>query len=133
MKTPLLPALLAGAALVLVIAVPAAAQDRLRTQDQTRIESRTRDQLRDQQIYGHQLMTPQERDRYRDRLRAARSERDRERIRQQHIERMQNRARQRGVELGPPPRMGQPMSPPAGGRMGPGGMGGSGMGPGGRR
>lgn len=131
MKTPLLPALLAGAALV--IAVPASAQDQLRTQDQTRIESRTRDQLRDQQIYGHQLMTPQERDRYRDRLRAARSERDRERIRQQHIERMQSRARQRGVKLGPPPRMGHPMSPPSGGRMGPGGMGGSGMGPGGRR
>ncbi|HKJ07494.1 MAG TPA: hypothetical protein VKA76_00245 [Gammaproteobacteria bacterium] len=130
MKSPLLPAVLAGSALF--IAVPALSQTPLRTPDQTRSQSRTRDQLRDQQIYGHQLMTPQERDRYRDRLRAARSEHDRARIRQQHIERMQERARQRGMSLGPPP-MRRPTSPPAGGRMGPGGGSGSPMGPGGRR
>lgn len=59
-----------------------------------------------EQIYGSQLMTLQERNEYRDRLRNARSAEERERIRAEHHERMQARARERGVTL--------PDQPPAG-------------------
>jgi hypothetical protein len=93
-------------------------QDRLQTPDQTRDQDRLRDrdQLQDNQIYGAQLMTQQERNEYRARLRAARTVQERERIRAEHHEQMKLRAKERGVTL--------PDEPPArGGGMGPGGMG----------
>jgi len=97
----------------------AADQDRLQTQDQ----------IQDKQIYGSQLMTQQERNQYRARMQAAKTEQEREKIRQQHHEEMQVRARERGVTLPaePPPHgMGGGMGPGYGG--GPGGMGPGGMG-----
>lgn len=102
----------------------ALAQDQSRTQDQTR----TQDQVRDRDIYGSQLMTPQERANYRKRMQSAKTVQEREQIRAEHHKQMQARAKERGVTL--------PDQPPArGGGMGPGmgggGMGGGGMGPGG--
>lgn len=81
-------------------------------------------------IYGSQLMTQQERDQYRARMRAAKTYQEREQIRQEHHERMKARAQAQGMTL--------PDQPPArGGGMGPGGggmgPGGGGMGPGGGR
>lgn len=75
-------------------------------------------------IYGSQLMTQQERNAYRDRMRSAHTEQERERIRHEHHEQMMERAKERGVTI--------PAEPPATrGGMGPGmGMGG-GMGSGG--
>lgn len=78
-----------------------------------------------EQIYGSQLMTAQERTEYRARMRSAKTAEERERIRNEHHEQMQKRAQERGVTL--------PEQPPVrGGSMGPGsGIGpGSGMGPG---
>ena len=78
------------------------------------------------QIYGSQMMTEQERMEYRDRLRAAESAEEREKIRNEHHKQMQERAKERGVSI--------PDEPPArGGGMGPkDGMGPQdGMGPGG--
>jgi hypothetical protein len=82
-----------------------------------------------EQVYGSQLMTPQERDEYRARMRSAKTPEERERIREEHHERMKERAKERGMTLPdePPPR-GRGMGP--GGGMGPGD---GGMGPGGRR
>jgi hypothetical protein len=107
-------------------------QDQLQTQDkdQTRDQDRLqdKDQLQDRQIYGSQLMTQQERNEYRARMRAAKTVQEREQIRNEHHERMKERAKERGVTLPdtPPPRG-------MGGGMGPGG-GMGGMGPGsGRR
>ncbi len=74
-----------------------------------------------EQIYGSQLMTQQERTEHRARMRAASTAAEREQIRKEHHEQMQKRASERGVTL--------PAEPPArGGGMGPGG---GGMGPGG--
>lgn len=85
-----------------------------------------------EQVFGSQLMTPEERMQHRERIRAAESETEREKIRQEHHEQMRIRAEQQGVVL--------PEEPPARGPgrgMGPrpaGGMGsGGGMGPGGGR
>lgn len=76
-----------------------------------------------EQIYGSQLMTKQERADYRAKMRAAKTAAEREQIRKAHHALMTARAKEQGVTL--------PDEPPArGGGMGPGGMGG-GMGPGG--
>jgi hypothetical protein len=76
-----------------------------------------------QRIYGSQMMTQQEMNEYRERMRLAKTEAERERIRAEHHERMKERATTRGITL--------PDEPPAkagsGGTMAPG----SGMGPGG--
>jgi len=114
----------------------AADQDRTQLQDRDQIKDQTADQLKDRdrvqdrdrlrdqdRIYGSQLMTQQERNEFRARMRAAKTVQERERIRNEHHRQMQIRAKERGVTL--------PDEPPArGGGMGPGGMGG-GMGPGG--
>lgn len=83
-----------------------------------------------EQIYGSQLMTPQERADQRAKMRAAKTAEEREQIRKEHHKLMQERAKARGMTLpDEPPAMGGGMGP-GGGGMGPGG---GGMGPGGRR
>lgn len=97
--------------------------------DQDRTQQRT--QAQDQeQVYGSQLMTPQERTEYRAKMRAAKTIEEREQIRLEHHERMKARAKAQGVTLpDEPPVRGGGMGP-GGGGMGPGG---GGMGPGGGR
>ena len=66
-----------------------------------------------EQIYGSQLMTQQERIEFRAKLRAAKTVEERERIRKEHHERMKERAKQHGITL--------PDEPPVrGGGRGPG-------------
>ena len=103
-------------------AAVAQTQTRDQTLDQTR--EQTRDRIRDREIYGYQLMTPQERNQYRARMRAAKTNEERVRIRSGHHALMQERAKERGVKLPsePPPGRGPGMGP---GR-GPGGGGSSG-------
>lgn len=75
-----------------------------------------------EQVYGRELMTQQERTEYRAKMRAAKTAEEREQIRKEHHEAMKERAKARGVTL--------PDEPPARrGGMGPG----AGMGPGGGR
>lgn len=71
-------------------------QDRDRARDQAREQQ----QIRDQDIYGWQLMTTQEREEYRARMRAARTLEEREQIRTEHHERMKARAKERGMGPG---------------------------------
>jgi len=101
-------------------------QDQVKQQDQTRQQDRVRTQDQEQ-VYGSQLMTQQERTAYRAKMRAAKTQEERERVRAEHHEQMKVRAKERGVTLpDEPPARGGGMSP--GGGMGPGG---GGMGPGG--
>lgn len=82
-----------------------------------------------EQIYGSQLMTQQERMEYRSSMRSAKTLEERERIRNEHHEKMKVRAQERGVTLpDQPPAGGAGMGPGAGGGWGTGG-GGRGMGP----
>jgi len=88
-------------------------------QVQQRVAAETQSQ---EQIYGSQLMTEQERAEYQAKMRAAKTPEEQEQIRKQHHEQMEARAKERGMKL--------PDEPPMkGGGMGPGG--GMGMGPGG--
>lgn len=76
-----------------------------------------------EQIYGSQLMTPEERAEHRAKMRSLKTQEEREAYRLEHHKKMQECARERGVAL--------PDEPPTpGGGMGPGG---GGMGPGGGR
>ena len=79
----------------------------------------------EEQIYGSQLMTEQERIEHRSRVRAAKTVEEREQIRRDHHELMKARAKQRGVMLpDESPAKGEGMMKPGGGK-GPGGSGGN--------
>lgn len=96
------------------------AQDKDQTQDKDQL--RTQDKIRDRDIYGHQLMTQQERNSFRQKMMSAKTMQEREQIRNEHHKMMQARAKEKGINL--------PDEPPA--NRGPG-MGGGMMGPGGGR
>jgi hypothetical protein len=102
--------------------------------DQERAQERIQKQ---EQIYGSQLMTQQERAEYRAKMRTAKTAEEQEQIRKEHHERMKERAAERGVTLTEEPPAGGRGMGPCGEQMGPGGAGmgprGGGMGPGGRR
>ncbi|HET9664641.1 MAG TPA: hypothetical protein VFP00_10470 [Burkholderiales bacterium] len=85
-------------------------------------------------IYGYQMMTPQERDEYRAKMRNAASAAQRQAIRDEHHAAMAARAKERGFTLPDRPTGAGPRGPGMGPGMGPGGAGsrGPGMGPGGR-
>jgi uncharacterized membrane protein YgcG len=79
--------------------------------------------LADEQIYGSQLMTQQERQEYRTKMKSLKTKEERERFRIEHHEKMLERAKAQGVTL--------PDKPPAiGGGMGTGIGAGSGSGSG---
>ncbi|TAM48420.1 MAG: hypothetical protein EPN55_00230 [Gammaproteobacteria bacterium] len=83
-------------------------------------------------IYGRQMMTREEINEYRTKMRAAKTVEEREQIRKEHHEKMKARAKERGVTLPDEPPMRGPGMGPGGGGMGPGkgmGPGGGGMGP----
>lgn len=75
-----------------------------------------------EQIYGYELMTEQERTEHRAKMRALKTEKEREQFRLEHHKKMQERAKQRGVTLPdePLPR-GKGMGGGPGGGMGGGG------------
>lgn len=103
-------------------------RDRLDTPDQTRDQDRLReqDQIKDDQIYGSKLMTDQERNEYRNRMRTAKTDQEREQIRNEHHKQMQSRAKERGLNMpDEPPMRGMGTGPgPAGGQGGGSGGGG---------
>jgi hypothetical protein len=53
-------------------------------------------------IPGSELMTSQERERYRQRIRAATTPQEEEKVRAEHVKQMQERARVRGLQLADP-------------------------------
>ena len=111
---------LTAATMVLIFVGTGWATDGQPTQQRDQIQ--TQDQ---EQIFGSEFMTPEERAEYRDRMRRTTTEQERENIRREHHEQMKERAEQRGVTL--------PDAPPDRGMergMGPGGGMGGGMGPG---
>ena len=119
----LTPFFLALAVVISLSTNIALADDQNQTQDQDQLQTRDRDQdrLRDQDMYGWQLMTPEEREEHRAKMRSLKTREAREAYRIEHHERMQERARQKGVTL---PDMPMPQSKgmgPRGGGMGPGG------------
>ncbi|HCU54656.1 MAG TPA: hypothetical protein DIC36_10410 [Gammaproteobacteria bacterium] len=118
--------LLAGVVLALA-AASAWSADPVGTKAQQ--QTQTQQQVRDQDMYGYQLMTPQERDAHRAKMRSAKTVEEQERIRAEHHTQMQIRAKERGVTIPDEPPAGHGPGMGMGGGMGPGG----GMGGGGRK
>lgn len=75
-------------------------QDRDRDQDRTHAPDFAR--LSDQDIYGNEMMSAQERGQYRDQLQDAASVEERKQIEEQHREMIQARAKTQGVDVTPP-------------------------------
>ena len=73
-------------------------QDRMRTQ----IEARDHASLRDEEIYGHELMSKEELNQYRKELKTMNSAKKREQFQMQHEEKMRARALQQNKEIVPP-------------------------------
>ena len=65
-------------------------------------QKQPREQMPDQGMYGHEMMTAEERERYRERLANAGSDREWSRIRAEHQREMQARAKAQGKPLDPP-------------------------------
>jgi len=112
--------ILAGAVLA-VITASAWSADAMQSVPPSKAQPQTQKQIRDRDIYGHQLMTVTERKEYRAKMRTAKTAEERERIRAEHHTQMQIRAKERGVTI--------PDEPPA--NRGPGSGMGGGKGPGG--
>lgn len=107
--------------LALGIPAQAAAQAQDRSRDQTESTQQLQTQERDR-IYGSELMTPQERAEYQNRMRELKTEQEREAFRLEHHKQMQERAKAKGKTLPdtPPADRGPGMMGPGGGGMGPG-------------
>lgn len=85
----------AAAALLAAAMTPAAAQ-----------QSPPPAPKREMRVYGEEVMTPQERQAYVDRMRAAKTREDRIKLRDEHRAEMQQRAKEKGVTLQEPQRRG---------------------------
>lgn len=82
-----------------------------------------------QQVYGSQLMTQQERSEFQKRMRDAKSDGERQQIRNEHHKKMQVRAKKQGVTLpDKPPKSGAGKGPADGSGYGGGKGQGKGMG-----
>ncbi len=112
MRQHLLAAAISGA--LIAVAGPAAAADQ--TPGTT---------ARTEAIYGYHMMTPQERDEYRAKMRNAANPAERQAIRDEHHAAMVERARERGITLPDRPTGAGPRGPGMGRGMDPG----PGMGP----
>jgi hypothetical protein len=71
-------------------------------QEQAETGNRLRRELKDEDIYGHEMMSAEERDRYRDRLNAAAGDKEWAQARLEHQEEMRQRADAAGRSLEPP-------------------------------
>ena len=65
-------------------------------------QAQERERIRDEQIYGHELMTQKELNQYREQMQTMQSTRAREQFEAQHEDKMRARARQQNKDLVPP-------------------------------
>lgn len=88
------------------------AQSQAATEERIQFQQRERTQTQEpmrEPIYGAEMMTELERNRYRERMRAASTDQERAQVRAEHHRQMQQRAKDRGVALPdePPAQPGQ--------------------------
>ena len=92
---------LAAAAVLFSAAVEAGAQAQVRESNQ--VQQRTQERAGKREIIpGSELMTSQEREDYRRRYAAARTDEERNKVRANHVKAMEERARLRGLRLADP-------------------------------
>lgn len=90
-----------AAAVLLAAAAESAAQAQVRQREQ--VQQRTQEKAGWREIIpGSELMTPQEREAYRQRYAAAKTDGERAKVRAEHVKAMEERARLRGLQLAEP-------------------------------
>jgi hypothetical protein len=72
-------------------------KDRLHDRDRTRLQDPSK--LKDEDIYGHKIMSPEELNRYRERLRLLKTKEERVKFEAQHREEMQKRAQALQIKI----------------------------------
>ena len=77
-------------------------RDRDKDKDMDRLHDRDRDRLQDKDIYGSAFMTQEERDQYRKKIGAAKTDQQWAQIQAEHQFEMQARAKTQGKDLDPP-------------------------------
>ena len=82
-------------------------RDQLRDQDRTHQPETATERSDSEPLYGNEIMTDEERSRYRERLQLAATDEEKARLKAEHQQMMQNRAGQLGVDL-PPSAQGDP-------------------------
>jgi hypothetical protein len=86
---------------MLMAAADVAGQQQVQQREQ--VKERTQERAGKREIIpGSELMTPEEREDYRRRYAAAKSEAEREKVRADHVKAMDERARLRGLQLAQP-------------------------------
>ena len=91
----------AAAVVLLMAAADTAGQEQVRQREQ--VKQRTQERAGQREIIpGSELMTSKEREDYRRRYAAAKTEADREKVRAEHVKAMEERARLRGLQLAHP-------------------------------
>jgi hypothetical protein len=90
-----------AAAVMLAAAIDAAGQQQAQQREQAQTRAQERAGKREI-IPGSELMTSKEREDYRRRYAAAKTEAEKEKVRADHIKAMQERARVRGLQLAVP-------------------------------
>lgn len=93
-----------SAAVFVALAGPAQAVD---TSVDTSLDTNTQVKTGDQDVYGYELMTPEERAEFHSKMQSAKTSEERERLRIEHNAAMQARAKQRGITLPDDPGMNQ--------------------------
>jgi hypothetical protein len=92
----------AGATVMFAAAVDTSGQAQQGKREQ--VQQRTQERVQKREIIpGSELMTSQEREQYRQRMAAAKSDEERDRLRAEHYKAMDERARLRGLRLADPP------------------------------
>lgn len=119
MKHASLFALSLGLTLTLPALAVGRAPDRQETREDTQAAVPVQAQAESRErMYGYELMTPEERMEYQERMRSLRTQEEREQFRVEHHRLMQERARAQGKTLPDAPPMHR--GPGSGGGMGPG-------------
>lgn len=77
-------------------------KDMHRNSHMSQQQTHMREHMPDDGMYGHQMMTAEERERYRQELSSARSDREWSQMRAEHQREMQARAKAQGRQLDPP-------------------------------
>ena len=119
MKHASIVALTLGFSLALPAFAAGRAPDRQDAREETPAAQQAQAQTETRErIYGYELMTPEERLEYQNRMRSLRTQEEREQFRLEHHRLMQDRARAQGKTLPDAPPMHR--GPGSGGGMGPG-------------
>ena len=74
-------------------------QDMDRLHDKDRIQQEERMKLKDEDVFGYKLMSPEELNQYRERIRLMKTEEEKNRFEAQHREEMQKRAQALNIEI----------------------------------